>query len=97
MELLLFIALFYGFILWSAIHVVWRTLHWSVKLVLLPIALFYLLDVALNFTLCTLFFRELPQELTVSERLQRHKATSKVAAFVWREFILKFDPYHLGG
>lgn len=58
----------------------------------------YLLDFALNVTVMTIVLLELPQEITVSERLARHNKTStgwRLSIVRWFEPLL--DPYDPSG
>lgn len=84
-----------GFVVWVAVHRVWYHLHGITKLLLAVFWLAWPLDVLLNATLCTLYFRELPHQWTVSARMKKHRYDSRLAAFVWGE-IRKIDPTHLG-
>lgn len=83
-----------GFVVWVAVHRVWYSLHWTTKVMLAVFWLVWPLDVLINITLCTLYFRELPRQWTVSERMKLHQHDDSLAAHVWGE-IRKIDPGHL--
>ena len=85
-----------GFVVWTAVHKIWYSLHWMTKVLLAVFWLAWPLDVLINFTLCTLYFWEFPRQWTVSERMHWHRYDSRLACFVWKE-IRKIDPTHLGG
>lgn len=57
------------------------------------IILTILLDIILNFTVMTIVLLELPQELTISTRLQRHNNTTGWRKKVARAFEQFLDPY----
>ena len=82
----------------------WNRLHWFAKLNLLPLApLFLLLDVAMNITIGSLLFLEVPRWWTLSERLHYHAISNHgwktyLAAWLCRNLLNPFDPdgHHCG-
>lgn len=99
------IALFYCFLIYTIVAPKWTNLHWTTKLVFLPvIVVFGPLDVILfNWILGTIFYRELPLGSkfcwTFSKRLVNHLRdtdwTGPITRWIWNEYILHFDPNHM--
>jgi hypothetical protein len=97
-------------ILWLMyIHVmaalrVWNDLHWLIRAHLLLIApVFITLDVAVNITIGSLLFLELPRWWTLSERLHYHATRdhgwrTAMSSWMCRNMLNPFDPdgHHCG-
>lgn len=86
-----------GYVL--TMHIVhrWHELPLAARILGAPPALLsYLLDIALNFTICTLLFADLPRERTITERLHRYRDgwRGPVARWVCSRLLNPFDPEH---
>jgi hypothetical protein len=86
-----------AYIIWTAVIGKWRELHWSAKAILLTFAGGYLVDLFLGLIFSLLLADVDLHHLTLSEVCKRHYFDSPVAKFIWDEYIIKFDPQHLGG
>lgn len=77
-----------------------KDLHWSGRWLLIPWLYFGLaLDVALNATVASVAFLELPHEWTLSARVKRHEHDGsgwrqKLATWVCANFLRPIDPDH---
>jgi hypothetical protein len=90
-------ALWLGYVL--TMHIVhrWDTLPLAARIFGAPPALLaYLLDVALNWTICTALFFDWPRERTITERLHRYRFgwRGRVARWVCGHLLNPFDPDH---
>ena len=89
--------LWLGYVFTMHVKAQWDVLHWSAKVLGAPVALAaYCLDVAVNLTLATVAFLDLPQEATLTKRLHRYRRgwRNTVARFVCQHLLNPFDPDH---
>lgn len=71
------------------------SLFWKVNL--LPAAVIgYFLDVAFNLVVGTILYREIPRELTFTERCRRHKDSSGSRGRIARWFCFQFGQIDSG-
>ena len=84
-----------------AIHVInrWDELPLASKVLGAPPALAaFVADVALNWTLATVLFLDLPREATITTRLHRYQKTAgpraRIARWVCQHLLNPFDPDH---
>lgn len=95
-------ALFVAIVKMREIQDVIFTLHWSVRWVCyLILAVGLVFDTALNWTVLTAVFFELPQEFLSTARVVRHKHHStgwRQARALWfcKNWLVPFDPAHCG-
>ena len=92
-------ALWLGYVLTMHIVYRWDDLPLASRILGAPAALLaYVLDVFLNWTLCTVLFLDLPRERTITERLHRYQQRpglrARVAAWVCGHLLNPFDPEH---
>lgn len=91
--------LYAGFLIYAAVHRVWRGLSLFSKVSLAPFWIFYPVDVAFNFVFGSILFMEPPLMYTFSGRLKLHLFDTNwrgvVARRLWFDLIIPFDPDHL--
>ena len=95
--LLALYLLWLGYVFTMHVLAQWDTLHWSAKILGAPPALLaYLLDVAVNLTIASVVFVDLPREATLTARLHRYRRGWRhtVARFICERLLNPFDPDH---
>lgn len=93
----LILFLFTCYLLWTVLRGRWRERHWSVKLLFFWVWIGYPVDLVIGAFFSVLWADVQLNRLTLSEFCHRHYYDSKVARFIWDEYIIWADPNHLGG
>ena len=96
----LFYLLWLLFVLTMRLRQLWKTLPMPAKILGAPPALAgFILDVLLNYTLCTLFFLRRPKgQTTITKRLHAYKSEGgklgQFAGWLCKNLLNPFDPEH---